>query len=68
MTDADKDRFYRELCEAHGKAMTTAEMQELYTVVGFAAPYVVVYRKSDGVRGSLQFTHHPRFYHSFQEG
>jgi hypothetical protein len=35
--------------------------------MGFAAPYVVVRRKSDGVKGSLEFTHHPRVYFNFQE-
>lgn len=42
--------------------MTTEEMRELYDVQGFLAPYVVVYRKADGQRGSLQFTHSPRTY------
>ncbi len=45
--------------------MTTEEMQALYTVIGFAAPYVVVRRKSDNVKGTLQFTHSPRFYFGF---
>lgn len=33
-----------------------------FTVVGFAAPFVVVIRKSDGQKGSLEFTHRPRVY------
>jgi len=43
-------------------AMTTSEMTALYEVVGFMAPFVVVKRRSDGVRGSLEFTHMPRWY------
>ena len=33
-----------------------------FEVLGFAAPFVVVRRRSDGVAGSLEFTHHPRVY------
>ena len=43
----------------------TAQMQELFTVHGFAAPFVVVTRKSDGAKGSLEFTHSPRRYFNF---
>jgi hypothetical protein len=51
---------------AHAESrMTTAEMSELYTVQGFMAPFVVVTRKSDGVKGSLEFTHSPRLYFNF---
>lgn len=42
--------------------MTTEEMRELYEVVGFQAPFVVVRRKADGQLGSLEFTHSPRRY------
>lgn len=51
----------------HGQVWTTAEMQAEFTVMGFAAPYVVVTRKSDGKVGSLQFTHSPRFYFKWEE-
>lgn len=37
----------------------------------FLAPMAFVTRRSDGVRGALTFTHHPRFYFNFkplQEG
>ena len=36
-------------------------------VLGFLAPFVVVRRKSDGRKGSLTFSHSPRFYFSFRE-
>lgn len=45
----------------------TAALRAEFEVLGFAAPMVVVRRKSDGRRGTLMFTHHPRFYFGFQE-
>jgi hypothetical protein len=30
--------------------------------MGYAAPFVVVRRRSDGQRGSLEFSHQPRVY------
>ena len=48
------------------RLMTTAEMSAEYSVVGFLAPFVVVTRKSDGVKGTLEFTHSPRHYFNFQ--
>lgn len=56
----------REYLEAeHGEVWNTTELQQDYSVVGFMAPYVVVQRKSDGVRGSLLFQHSPRLYYGF---
>lgn len=46
-------------------SMTTAEMQEQYEVLGFAAYMCMVKRKSDGVVGTLAFDHSPRFYYNF---
>jgi hypothetical protein len=37
-----------------------------FTVIRFMAPYVLVVRKSDGVRGTLEFTHRPRVCFNFQ--
>ncbi|MHB8971258.1 MAG: hypothetical protein ACYC4N_12495 [Pirellulaceae bacterium] len=50
----------------HGQVWDTQELGRDFQVLGFAAPLVVVRRKSDGVRGSLEFQHQPRFYFSFQ--
>ena len=44
----------------------TTELQRDFRVVGFLAPYVVVVRKSDGVKGVMQFTHNPRVYFGFE--
>ena len=41
------------------------ELQRDYEVEGFAAPYVVVIRKEDKVKGSLAFQHSPRYYFDF---
>ena len=43
----------------------TDELQQDFAVMGFAAPCVVVRRKSDRVVGSLLFQHMPRFYFRF---
>lgn len=53
----------REALEAqYGQVWSTQELGEDFQVLGFMAPYVVVRRKSDGVRGSLEFQHDPRLY------
>lgn len=43
----------------------TQQMSALFTVHSFLAPFVVVTRRSDGVKGTLEFTHHPRWYFNF---
>lgn len=49
------------------KRWTTAELREEFEVLSFAAPYIVVIRRSDRVKGSMEFTHNPRYYFNFQE-
>ena len=49
-----------------GNVWDTEELARDFIVIGFAAPVVVVQRKSDGSKGSLFFQHHPRFYFAFQ--
>jgi hypothetical protein len=46
---------------------TTEELQRDYEVLGFAAPFVLVRRRSDGAEGTLEFTHSPRYYFDFRE-
>lgn len=56
----------REAVEAeHGQVWDTAELTRDFVVVGFMAPLVVVRRKVDGVKGSLEFRQHPRLYFNF---
>jgi len=50
----------------HGQVWDTDEMCRDFEAIGFAAPLIVVRRRSDRVRGSLMFQHNPRFYYSFQ--
>lgn len=50
----------------HGQVWDTVELQQDFSVSGFAAPFIIVTRKSDGARGSLMFQHRPRFYFRFQ--
>ncbi len=45
-----------------GQVWDTTALRQDFDVLGFAAPLVVVRRKADGVRGSLEFQHHPRLY------
>ena len=50
-----------------GKKWTTDAMQQEFDVIGFGYGYVAVERKSDGVKGSLDFDHTPRVYFNFVE-
>lgn len=51
----------------HGRVWDTEELRKEFEVLGFMAPFVVVRRRSDNQKGSLEFQHHPRFYFSFTE-
>ena len=56
----------REALEAqHGQVWNTQELSQDFEVIGFLAPLVVVRRKSDGKKGSLEFQHSPRLYFNF---
>jgi len=57
----------REALEAkHGQVWDTDQLSDEFQVLGFLAPVVVIRRRSDGVKGSLEFQHSPRFYFNFQ--
>ena len=49
----------------YGQVWDTQELSRDFEVEGFMAPLVVVRRKADGQRGSLEFQHQPRFYFNF---
>lgn len=51
-----------ELEKLHGQVWDTNELRGDFEVDGFLAPYIVVRRRADGVRGTLLFQHWPRFY------
>jgi hypothetical protein len=57
----------REALEAQfGEVWDTQQLAQDFEVIGFMAPYVVVRRRADGLKGSLEFQHEPRFYFNWQ--
>jgi hypothetical protein len=57
----------REDLEAkYGQVWSTDELMDEFEAIGFMAPLIVVRRRADGVKGSLEFQHSPRFYFSWQ--
>ena len=57
----------REVLEQErGQVWNTQELTQDFNVQGFMAPFVVVTRKEDGVKGMLEFQHNPRYYYGFQ--
>lgn len=61
----NQPRTRAELEAAYGPVWDTAELARDFDVMGFLAPFVVVHRRSDGRRGSLEFQHQPRLYFNF---
>tara|TARA_R110001599_G_scaffold125031_1_gene297829 strand:+ start:196 stop:372 length:177 start_codon:yes stop_codon:yes gene_type:complete len=55
------------MMEKTEKKWTTSELQQDFDVEGFAYGLCVARRKSDNVRGSLEFDHMPRVYYNFKE-
>lgn len=51
----------------YGQVWSTNEMSQDFEALGFIAPFIVVRRKSDGKKGSLEFQHNPRFYFNWTE-
>lgn len=45
----------------------TDALRAEFEVIGFAAPFVIVRRRSDDKKGSLEFTHSPRVYFNWRE-
>jgi len=56
----------KDLEASYGQVYNTSELCETFEALGFAAPFVIVRRRSDNVKGSLEFTHGPRFYYNFR--
>ena len=57
----------REALEAeYGQVWDTGQLVQDFEAIGFMAPLIVVRRRSDGVKGSLEFQHSPRFYFNWQ--
>lgn len=64
LTQDEKTRL-AELQLNYGRVWNKDQLREDFDVIGFAAPYVVVRERATGKKGSLEFTHMPRFYFSF---
>jgi hypothetical protein len=61
--EADDPLTERKRLEArYGQIWDAEQLAKDFTVLGFMSPYVVVQRKGDGRKGSLEFQHAPRFY------
>lgn len=58
----DSGQPHADLAAENGPTWDTSELARDFEVTGFAAPFVVVRRRSDGIKGTLEFTHHPRVY------
>lgn len=74
VTMATKEELRRELqyavnsgeIQPKGQTWTTEQLREEFEVLSFLAPFVGVVRRSDGVKGTLTFRHHPRVYFDFE--
>lgn len=62
----DKTALRAHLEKQHGQVWDTDQLLADFEVIGFGYGLCVVRRKSDGVKGSLDFKHMPRFYYNFQ--
>lgn len=60
-TAADRDVLEAEF----GQVWDTEQLRAEFDVEGFLAPFCIVVRKADGVKGALFFQHMPRFYWGF---
>lgn len=68
LAEINATALIREALETrYGQVWTTQELSVEFDVIGFLAPLVVVRRKADGVKGSLEFQHGPpRLYFNWQ--
>ncbi len=55
----------KRLATQNGRVWDASQLSEDFEVLGFMAPYILVRRKSDGLKGSFEFQHSPRFYFNF---
>lgn len=68
IAEINSGELTRESLESqYGKVWDFKEFFAEFEILGFAAPFVVVKRLSDGKKGSCEFTHAPRFYFNWIE-
>lgn len=63
----ETDAPAQDLAQTTGPAWDTEAFKRDFEVLGFLAPFVLVRRRSDGKRGTLEFVHLPRVYFNWQE-
>ena len=51
----------------YGQVWDPQELRRDFDVQSYLAPIVVVRRRSDGVIGTLEFQHQPRFYFNWRD-
>lgn len=65
--DINDEALEREALEKKwGEVWDTKQVQQVFKIHGFLAPFVSVTRLEDGQRGALTFQHWPRYYFAFQ--
>ena len=65
--DINYERLPRAPLEAKwGEVWDTKQVQQVFKIHSFLAPFVSVTRLSDSVKGALMFQHFPRYYFAFQ--
>lgn len=52
--------------QRYGRVWNTEELRAEFEVIRFAAPLVIVMKRSTGERGTMFFQHEPRFYFSYE--
>ena len=60
------ERTRLESIHGSGNVWDTGELTQDFEVLGFSAPFCVVRRRADKVKGSVEFQHCPRFYFNFK--
>lgn len=53
--------------ETYGQVWDTTQLQQDFIVHGFLAPFVSVTKKETNEKGTLMFSHNPRYYYGWQE-
>jgi hypothetical protein len=65
--DINAEALEREALEKKwGEVWDTKQVQQVFKIHGFLAPFVSVTRLADGRKGALTFQHLPRYYFCFQ--
>jgi hypothetical protein len=63
----ESDQPKTDLAATTERRWTPEELRNDFEVIGFLTPFVVARRRSDGAKGTLEFTHAPRTYFNWHE-